>query len=88
VVLDALPVAGVRGTLRHQFTGTPAEGAVFAKTGSISHVRTISGFVRTRTHGAITFSFLINDWMGEQQPKGAADLAKVRGDVFAQLATQ
>lgn len=88
IVLDALPVAGVRGTLQHAWTGTPAERAVFAKTGSISHVRTISGFVRTRTHGAITFSFLINEWMGEQQPKGAAALAKVRGDLFSQLATQ
>jgi D-alanyl-D-alanine carboxypeptidase/D-alanyl-D-alanine-endopeptidase (penicillin-binding protein 4) len=88
ILLDALPVAGVRGTLQHAWIGTPAEGAVFAKTGSISHVRSISGFVRTRTHGAITFSFLINDWMGEQQPKGALDLAKVRGDLFSQLAIQ
>jgi D-alanyl-D-alanine carboxypeptidase/D-alanyl-D-alanine-endopeptidase (penicillin-binding protein 4) len=88
VVLDALPVAGVRGTLKHQFVGTPAERAVFAKTGSISHVRTISGFVRTRTHGAVTFSFLINDWMGEQQTKGPAQLAKVRGDLLSQLAIQ
>ncbi|HEY9179998.1 MAG TPA: D-alanyl-D-alanine carboxypeptidase/D-alanyl-D-alanine-endopeptidase [Candidatus Baltobacteraceae bacterium] len=88
VVLDALPVAGVRGTLRRSYIGTPAERAVFAKTGSISHVRTISGFVRTRTHGAVTFSLLINQWMGEQQPKGAAALAKVRGDLFSQLAIQ
>jgi D-alanyl-D-alanine carboxypeptidase/D-alanyl-D-alanine-endopeptidase (penicillin-binding protein 4) len=88
VVLDALPVSGVRGTLTHSYIGTPAERAVFAKTGSISHVRTISGFVRTRTHGAVTFSLLINQWMGEQQPKGAADLAKVRGDLFSQLAIQ
>ena len=88
VVLDALPVAGVRGTLEHAYAGTPAEGAVFAKTGSISHVRTISGFVRTRTHGPVTFSFLVNDWMGEQQPMGAAALAKVRADLFSQLATE
>lgn len=88
VVLDALPVAGVRGTLRRSYIGTPAERAVFAKTGSISHVRTISGFVRTRTHGPVTFSLLINEWMGEQQPKGAADLAKVRADLFSQLAIQ
>lgn len=88
VVLDALPVAGVRGTLDHAYIGTPAERAVFAKTGSISHVRTISGFVRTRTHGAMTFSFLINNWMGEQQPKGAEALAKVRGALFSQLAIQ
>jgi len=88
VVLDALPVAGVRGTLRHAYTGTPAERAVFAKTGSISHVRTISGFVRTKTHGPVTFSLLINDWMGEQEPKGSEALAKVRGDLFSELATQ
>ncbi len=88
VVLDALPVSGVRGTLQHSFLKTPAERQVFAKTGSISHVRTISGFVRTRTHGAITFSLLINQWMGEQQPSGGAALAKVRGDVFSELATQ
>lgn len=90
VVLDALPVTGVRGTLQRAYLGTPAERAVFAKTGSISHVRTISGFVKTRTHGPITFSLLINQWMGEQeqQGKGAAALAKVRGDLFSQLAIQ
>lgn len=88
VVLDALPVSGVRGTLRNSYKNTPAEYEVFAKTGSISHVRTISGFVMTRTHGPVTFSFLINQWMGEDQPHGAADLAKVRADVFAQIAVQ
>lgn len=88
VVLDALPVAGVRGTLQRSYIGTAAERAVFAKTGSISHVRTISGFVQTRTHGPLTFSLLINQWMGEQLPGGAAALAKVRSDLFAHLASQ
>lgn len=88
VVLDALPVSGVRGSLRNSYKGTPAERAVFAKTGSISHVRTLSGYVITRTHGPVTFSFLINQWMGESQKTGAADLAKVRADLFSQIATQ
>lgn len=88
VVLNALPVSGVRGTLEHSYVGTAAEREVFAKTGSISHVRTISGFVQTRTHGPITFSLLINEWMGGQQPGGPAALAKVRGDLFAHLALQ
>jgi D-alanyl-D-alanine carboxypeptidase/D-alanyl-D-alanine-endopeptidase (penicillin-binding protein 4) len=88
IVLNALPVSGVRGTLRRSYVGTPAERVVFAKTGSISHVRTISGFVQTKTHGPVTFSFLINQWMGEDQPNGSAELAKVRGAVFAQLASQ
>ncbi|MGZ3506420.1 MAG: D-alanyl-D-alanine carboxypeptidase/D-alanyl-D-alanine endopeptidase [Vulcanimicrobiaceae bacterium] len=88
VVLDALPVAGVRGSLKNGYKDSPAEFNVFAKTGSISHVRTISGFVKTKTHGPITFSFMINDWMGEDQPKGAEALAKVRGAVFSQMASQ
>ena len=87
-VLDALPVSGVRGSLRHSYMKTPAERAVFAKTGSISHVRTLSGYVITRTHGPVTFSFLINQWMGEGEPSGAAALAKVRGAVLSQLAIQ
>jgi D-alanyl-D-alanine carboxypeptidase/D-alanyl-D-alanine-endopeptidase (penicillin-binding protein 4) len=88
IVLDALPVAGVRGTLRSSYKGTAAEKHVFAKTGSISHVRTISGFIETKTHGPVTFSFLINQWMGEDQKNGAADLAKLRGAVLAAIASQ
>ena len=76
----------MRGTLKDSYVGTPAERVVFAKTGSISHVRTISGFVQTKTHGPVTFSFLINQWMGEDQATGAADLAKVRAAIFAQFA--
>ncbi|HEX5274373.1 MAG TPA: D-alanyl-D-alanine carboxypeptidase/D-alanyl-D-alanine-endopeptidase [Candidatus Rubrimentiphilum sp.] len=88
VVLDALPVAGVRGTLKGSYKGTIAQGNVFAKTGSISHVRTISGFVKTKTHGPVTFSFMINQWMGEDRPHGAADLATLRGAVLAAIASQ
>lgn len=86
IVLDALPVAGSRGTLSHLWRGTPAAGAVYAKTGSISHVRTISGFVRTKTHGAVTFSLLVNQWMGEDLPHGAHDLAAVRGAILSEFA--
>lgn len=86
IVLNALPIAGGRGSLKHAYQGTPAEGAVFAKTGSISHVRTISGFIRTHTHGSVTFSFLVNQWMGEDTPHGAADLGTVRGAILSEFA--
>ncbi len=88
IVLNALPVAGVRGSLKSSYKGTAAENNVFAKTGSISHVRTISGYVKTKTHGPVTFSFMINQWMGEGQPHGAADLATLRGAVLAAIASQ
>lgn len=88
IVLDALPLAGVRGTLRHQFLGTPAERHVWAKTGSISHVRTVSGFIQTRTHGVVTFSLLINQWIGEERPGGSAALARLRGAILSAIAVQ
>ncbi len=86
IVVDALPIAGVRGSLRRQFLKTPAQRKVFAKTGSISHVRTISGFIQTKTHGVVTFSFLVNQWMGADQPRGVAALARVRGAVLSAIA--
>jgi len=82
IVLDALPQSGVRGTLKTAYLGTPAEKNVFAKTGSISHVRTISGFLRTRRHGTVTFSFLLDDWIED-----AATLAKLRADLFSRFVT-
>jgi serine-type D-Ala-D-Ala carboxypeptidase/endopeptidase (penicillin-binding protein 4) len=85
VVLDALPYAGVRGTLEHAYIGTPAEYKVWAKTGSISHVRTISGYIQTETHGVVTFSLLINQWMGEDHPDGPAALARARGAVLSAI---
>lgn len=87
-VIDALPLAGVRGTLREQFVGTAAENTVFAKTGSMNHVRTISGYVQTKTHGPVTFSFLINGWMGERQPSGEQQLAAVRAAILSAIAEQ
>ncbi|MBV8529895.1 MAG: D-alanyl-D-alanine carboxypeptidase/D-alanyl-D-alanine-endopeptidase, partial [Candidatus Eremiobacteraeota bacterium] len=82
VALDALPEAGVRGTLKTAYVGTAAERNVFAKTGSISHVRTISGFLRTRHHGTVTFSFMLDDWIED-----ADALAKLRADLFSRFIT-
>jgi D-alanyl-D-alanine carboxypeptidase/D-alanyl-D-alanine-endopeptidase (penicillin-binding protein 4) len=44
LVLDALPIAGVSGTLAKSFAGTAAERRVFAKTGSLSHVSALAGY--------------------------------------------
>lgn len=80
VVLNALPLAGVRGSLRSAYVGTPAEGRVFAKTGSMTHVSTLSGYIAPRHHGAIVFSFMVGDSLGD-----AAALAELRGRVLSRL---
>jgi D-alanyl-D-alanine carboxypeptidase/D-alanyl-D-alanine-endopeptidase (penicillin-binding protein 4) len=62
VVLDALPLAGKRGTLAHAWLGTPLEGHVYAKTGTSNHTRSLAGYVEG-PNGPIAFALLVNGWM-------------------------
>jgi D-alanyl-D-alanine carboxypeptidase/D-alanyl-D-alanine-endopeptidase (penicillin-binding protein 4) len=57
---DIQPIAGVDGTLRNRMKFTKAEGNVHAKTGTISNVRGLSGYVKTSSGEDVVFSFLIN----------------------------
>jgi D-alanyl-D-alanine carboxypeptidase/D-alanyl-D-alanine-endopeptidase (penicillin-binding protein 4) len=63
-VLDGLPVLGVRGDLRHVGAGTPVAGRVFAKGGSMMHVRGLAGFGATADHGAAVIVISVDDWLG------------------------
>ncbi len=57
---DALPIAGIDGTLRNRMKGTAAEKNVHAKTGTISNVRGLSGYITTGGGEHLVFSFLVN----------------------------
>lgn len=59
---DALPIAGVDGTIRSRMKGTPAENNVHAKTGSVALARSLSGYVTTADHHMLIFSVLANNW--------------------------
>ncbi len=59
--LSTLPVGGVDGTLRLRFAGTLAAGRVQAKTGSLGHVSTLSGYADTLNGDRVVFSILSNN---------------------------
>ena len=79
LVLDSLPVGGARGTIEG-IAGTPAAGRVFAKTGSMMHVRGLAGFLATERHGAVTFAFNVDDWNGDYPA-----LASLRAQVLSRI---
>ena len=58
--LAGLPRAQQRGSLLRRFAGTPLEGRVLAKTGSIDRVNTLSGYVERADGRVITFSIQAN----------------------------
>ncbi|MDH3455239.1 MAG: D-alanyl-D-alanine carboxypeptidase/D-alanyl-D-alanine-endopeptidase [Gemmatimonadota bacterium] len=59
--VDALPRAGQRGSLLDRFRGTPLDGRVVAKTGSIFHVNTLSGYVARPDGKTWIFSVMANN---------------------------
>lgn len=61
----SLPVAGIDGSLQDRMKGTVAAGRVHAKTGSVEHVRTLSGFAETPSGRRLIFSFLSNNQGGK-----------------------
>ncbi|GIP65079.1 D-alanyl-D-alanine carboxypeptidase DacC [Virgibacillus pantothenticus] len=72
VFQNSLPVAGeperlVGGTLRDRMKEKPAKGNVIAKTGSLTGVSTLSGYVTTQNQEPLIFSIIINNYIGSDE---------------------
>ena len=66
----SLPIAGVDGTLKRRFIGTPLAGNLAAKTGSLNASNALSGRFRAKSGRMLTFALFAND-----VPDGASALA-------------
>lgn len=60
--LGALPVSSVDGTLSRRFLATAASRAVRAKTGSLSGVRSLAGFVEDGDDETLVFALMLNGY--------------------------
>jgi D-alanyl-D-alanine carboxypeptidase/D-alanyl-D-alanine-endopeptidase (penicillin-binding protein 4) len=66
VFRDALPVAGVDGTLRNRFKNTPAANNLRAKTGTLANVSSLSGYLTTAAGERLVFSMMVNHYTDER----------------------
>ena len=80
---DSLPVAGRDGPLSRRLAGTPAEGRVRAKTGTVDNVRAITGYVDTVGGESLLFAILANNFtVPASTIDAAADKALLRLATF------
>jgi D-alanyl-D-alanine carboxypeptidase/D-alanyl-D-alanine-endopeptidase (penicillin-binding protein 4) len=79
---DALPIAGnadrlTGGTLRSRMRGTAAANNVHAKTGSLTGVTALSGYVNSAEGEPLVFSIMLNQYLSGS-PKDIEDKIAVR----------
>jgi D-alanyl-D-alanine carboxypeptidase/D-alanyl-D-alanine-endopeptidase (penicillin-binding protein 4) len=60
---ESLPIAGVDGTIRNRMKKTPAEANLRAKTGTISGVGTLSGYVQSLDGERLIFSMMMQNFV-------------------------
>jgi D-alanyl-D-alanine carboxypeptidase/D-alanyl-D-alanine-endopeptidase (penicillin-binding protein 4) len=57
---ETFPLAGTDGTLDHRFVKSPVKGQMWAKTGTLGEVNSLSGYVNTASGRMVAFSILVN----------------------------
>ena len=77
---DSLPVAGISGTLASRFKNTPAQGIVSAKTGTVSGVVALSGYINAPNYQPLVFSIIVN-----QSDQKAASLRQAVDEIVLLL---
>ena len=82
--MQALPIAGVDGSLANRLKDTPAAGNLRAKTGTMSNIRTLAGYVTTRDKEDVALVVMVNNFEGTGAEAAAAiDAIAVRLATFS-----
>jgi D-alanyl-D-alanine carboxypeptidase/D-alanyl-D-alanine-endopeptidase (penicillin-binding protein 4) len=72
--MTGLPVAGRDGSLENRLRNTPAESNIRAKTGTMTNIRSLAGYVRSRDREPLAFVIMVNNFEGTgQQAQAAVD---------------
>lgn len=74
-LLEVISHAGIDGTLEKRMKQPPTRGKVFAKTGYIDGVRTLAGYVQTKSGKWVAFAFFYNGATGTKPLSNLQDQA-------------
>ena len=72
-LLPALPVAGVDGTLKKRMKGTPAEGNVRAKTGTLTGIISLAGYCTASNGHLLCFAIINQGVMSASEARSFQD---------------
>ncbi len=67
ILYKSFPIAGVDGTLQNRMQNFPVLNNVRAKTGSLSGVSSLTGFVKSSNDHLLLFSIIVNDYVGSSK---------------------
>ncbi|MGL5939127.1 MAG: D-alanyl-D-alanine carboxypeptidase/D-alanyl-D-alanine endopeptidase [Waterburya sp.] len=71
---QSLAIAGVNGTLKNRFNNTEIQGYLFGKTGTLTGINSLSGYMAIPNYPTLVFSiFLNNSEVANQEIKQAID---------------
>ena len=82
IFYDAMPIAGVDGTIRTRMRDTPAMNNLRAKTGTLGGVRSLSGYVTTAGGRQLIFAMLANNFV-----VNVREVERVQDAIAVKLAT-
>lgn len=68
VLIQALPIAGIDGTLVERMISEAKDKRIRAKTGSMTGITSLAGYIYTKNLGVLTFAIMINGFVGKRHP--------------------
>jgi len=83
-LFSLFPAGGVSGTIATLYAGADQQPYIFAKTGSMTGVHCLSGYLLTKRNKVLIFSFMHNNFVGSSKPwkeEMQRILAKIRSDL-------